>query len=225
MNNQTTQIEAILKNLKNDKEISPNAAFRTNSRIRILNTVINTKTTTSIPHSYSVPMVYAFRFALLLVFLFGSTVYAAQSSSPHDVLYPVKTLSEQVALTLSPTESTKTSVAMTIISRRADEHTSAEKAGDTEEIKQTTTNFESAVVEIRKTKHINREKVEIEIRKHESPSRKENDTKEDNNTTLESIREQEGQKPVITTNPKQSSPAPEATGKESSDHEDSKNAD
>lgn len=225
MNNQITQIEAILKNLKSDKEISPNAAFRTNARIRILNTVVNAKTTTSIPHHYSIPMAYAFRFALLLLFLFGSTVYAAQSSNPHDVLYPIKTLSEQAALTLSPTESAKTSVAMTIISRRANEHESAEKAGDTEEIKQTTTNFDSAVVEIRKTKHINREKVETEIRKYESPSRKINDTKEDNNATSESIREQEDQKPVSGTSPKQSSQSPEPTVKESSGHEDSKDAD
>lgn len=179
MNNPLIQIENMLKNLKNDKEISPSTAFRTNARIRILNSVASSKITTSIPHYHSIPMVYAFRFALLLVFLFGSTVYAAQSSNPHDVLYPVKTLSEQVALTLSPTESTKTSVATTIISRRAEENEHAKKDGNVDEIKQTTTNFESAVVKIRKTEHINREKVETEIRKHEAPSREENGAKED----------------------------------------------
>lgn len=201
MNNQIAQIESLLKHLKHDKEMSPTAAFRTNARIRILNMIASSKAPSPTLHRRPVWMLYAFRFALIFIFLFGSTVYAAQSSSPNDILYPVKTMSEQVALTLSPTESAKTSVATTIISRRASEHASAEKAGDTEEINETSTNFESAVSEMRKTRHIDREKVELEIRKYETPSQEESDVKEGNTDIPESKTEQKEQNSVSTPSP------------------------
>lgn len=190
MNNQISSVTRILKALKQDTELSPSAAFRTNARIRILNTVTSLNIPSPLVRRRPIGMIYAFRFASVLIFLCAGTVYAAQSSDPHDILYPVKTLSEQVALALSPTESTKTSVAVTIISRRAEEHDQAEKTGDTEKIKQTETNFESTVSDIRNKKHINQEKVEREIRKYQPRQQEEVETKEDANDDSDTQKEQ-----------------------------------
>jgi hypothetical protein len=215
MNKEKTTIESILKNIKTDSGMVPSVAFRTNARIRILNTVASSKIASPMLHYRSIPFIHAFRLALLMLFFVTSTVYAAQSSNPHDFLYPVKTLSEQAALTLSPTESAKTSVAMTIISRRAGEHESAEKQGNTKEIQQTRANFNSAVVEIRKTEHLNKEKIESEIRRYEAPSQEQ-----------EAVQEKDTEeKSIDTPHAEQSSPTPRPTIQEQSHHEDSSRRD
>jgi hypothetical protein len=174
MNNRPEEIIKILQDLKNDAESAPSASFRTNARIRILNTVAVPVPSVSPSAGHRrLGMIYAFRFGFVVFLLFGGTVYAAQSSGPKDALYQVKVLSEQAALTLSPTESAKTSVAMTIIGRRAEENEDAKKEGNQEDLLQTITNFESSVSQIRKTDHLNQDKIEREIEDHEGVIREE----------------------------------------------------
>ncbi len=168
MNNQTIQIEKILKTLKNNPESRPTAAFRTNARIRILNTITNSQIPLQSQVRRPIWMTYALRLGVFALFLTGGTVYAAQSSLPKDVLFPVKVLSERVALTLSPTQKTKTTVANTIIGRRAMEIEQAKNDGNKKEIQQTVTNYESTVSEIRNNKYVSHDDIEREVSKHES---------------------------------------------------------
>lgn len=175
MNNQTHDIEKILLSLKNNPESRPTAGFRTNARIRILNTIASAPMPIPSPIHRPIWVTYAFRFAVLAFFLIGGTVYAAQSSNPNDILFPVKVLSERAALTLSPTKTTKTTVANTIIQRRAGELEQAQQNGNKEEIRQTVTSYESTVSEIRNNSHVSRDEIEREVKKHESLIRESND--------------------------------------------------
>lgn len=189
MNNQIGQIEEMLKNLKHDSQMKPSQAFRTNARIRILNSVAQPTTTIS-PLPRGMTMV-AFRLGFLSLFLLAGTVYAAQGSNPRDVLFPVKILSERVALTFSPTESAKTSVAVAIIDRRVQENEQAKKEGDQEEVQETVTNFESAVLQIRNTNRIDQDRVEEEIEKHASVIRE--DQQDDEEEDKENSRDVKGE--------------------------------
>lgn len=208
MNNPTIQIEKILHTLKSDIESRPSVAFRTNARIRILNTIAGSQMPVHSPIRRSVWMTYAFRLAVLALFLTGGTVYAAQSSHPKDILFPVKVLSERVALTLSPTQTAKTTVANTIIQRRAMEVEQAKNEGNKEEIRQTVTSYESTVSEIRNNTHVSRDEIEREVKKHESLIQKTNDD-EDKGVPNEVNKPKE---------PSLKVPLPLPTSKESLDH-------
>ncbi len=181
MDNASDPIIVALRELTHDEELSPSAAFCTNARIRILNTIQSGAT----PSTYNrrLPgLTYLFRFAApIIILLFAGVVYAAQSSNPRDMLFPVKLLSERAALTLSPSESAKTSVASEIIGRRAQEGEHAKNEGDIEELQQSAANFDTSVSRIRETKHIDQEKIENEIQKYEEIFRdEEKETKNEN---------------------------------------------
>ncbi len=237
MTNQPAQIEEILKRLKTDEGMVPSAHFRTNARIRILNAVTNRPTASSRPIVHPMRSHFALRFAFFVLVLVGGTVYAAQESSPKDILFPVKVLSERVALALSPTEPIKTSVAATIINRRAEENEHAKREGDAEEIQETITNFESAVTTIRKTEHIDQEAVEEEINKHselfsETDGNDQEDSHENDSSEVQGAQAEQESTPSTrqaTPNPtkidEQSggehlSTSPEPTGQESPDQND-----
>lgn len=154
-------IETLLKSLKN--EAVPTDSFRTNARIRILNTV------GSVPWHHKPRMWgYTVGTAIATVVLSVSTVYAAQSSVPGSTLYPVKILSEHVALNLSPTTSIKTSVAQTIISRRVTEVEDAQKQGNKNTIEKSIQHLNQDVEEIQKRHDVSQNRIDQEISKHES---------------------------------------------------------
>lgn len=164
--NNTSDIENILRSLK--QEGLPSDTFRANARIRIINTVTN-------PHPlrvswYQRPRVlgYTLGTAIATVVLSVGTVYAAQASFPNSTLYPIKVLSEQVALTLSPTESLKTTVASSIISRRIDEIQHAQTQGDQKEIDASVDNLNNDVAELQQRKDISHETIETVLTQHQT---------------------------------------------------------
>ncbi len=164
--NDTSDIEKILRSLK--EEVSPPDTFRANARIRVINTVTN-------PHPlraswYRRPRVlgYTLGTAIATVVLSVGTVYASQSSLPDNSLYPIKVLSEKVALTLSPTESLKTTVATTIISRRIDEVQKAQIQGDQKEIDASVDNLNTDVAQLQQRKDISHDAIETVLTQHQT---------------------------------------------------------
>lgn len=162
--NNTSDIENILHDLKEDAAVPE--TFRTNARIRILNTVTSPQPLKL--SWYKKPRVFGYTLgtAIATVVLSVGAVYAAQSSLPHSTLYPVKVLSEDVALTLSPTQSLKTSVAATIISRRVTEVETLQKQGDPQAVRESITHLNTDVESIQKRKDISQEKIEQTITEH-----------------------------------------------------------
>lgn len=155
--------ENIIKLLKGLKEEGvPTDSFRTNAKIRIINTV--TEKPRFVPRYFG----YSFGAALATVVLSVGTVYAAQSSLPTSTLYPVKVLSERVALTLSPTESLKTTVASSIISRRITEIETVQKQGNEKVIEESIANFDEDVASLQKRKGVSKEVIVSEIAAHRS---------------------------------------------------------
>ncbi len=164
--NEQPDIEKVLRNLK--QEAIPSDTFKLNARIRILNTV-----TTSHPFQaswYKRPRVlgYTFGTAIATVVLSVGTVYAAQSSLPNSKLYPIKVLSERVALTLSPTTSIKSTVAGTIISRRIDEIEKVQEQGNPQEVETSIINLHKEVDSLERQKDISKNSINIELEKHKT---------------------------------------------------------
>lgn len=159
-------IERLLQSLRQDPGASPSATFRTNARIRILNSV----TQPLRPGWYKKPRLlgYTLGTALATVILSVGTVYAAQSSLPGSQLYGVKVASERVALTLSPTESLKSTVASTIISRRIDEMEHAQKSGDTEELNRSIFNYNQTLHSLRAHTDVSRERIDKTVAEHDA---------------------------------------------------------
>lgn len=158
------QIEHILKTLKEESAASD--IFRKNARIRILNTV------TPVPWYHRPRLLgYTVGSALATVLISAGTVYAAQSSLPDTPLYPVKVISENVALTLSPTASIKTSVAQTIISRRVTEVAEIKKQGNAPAIEKSIRHLNEDVQSLQTKKDIKKEDIEKII----SPESKQKD--------------------------------------------------
>ena len=167
MNNQT-ELEQILRNFKNDGGVSPDASFRTNARIRILNTVSGQARSVPGVNTRSFFTSFAFRIAAILLFLSGGTiVYAAQSSNPSDALYSIKVASERTAMTLSPSGSLKTEVAATIISHRADEIVHAQKEGNKKALQQSVTSYKETVGKMLGSHSVSRDAIQREIKKHD----------------------------------------------------------
>src|SRR5690348_5275921 len=116
---QNNNLENVLRSLRN--EVKPDPAFKQNARIRLMNRI---GASASVPKSP--PWIFArpFQFAIasIMVVLLGGagTVFAAQSALPSDLLYPVKTASEQALLAVVP-PIFKGSVALMIADRRAQE--------------------------------------------------------------------------------------------------------
>lgn len=162
--NNISEIENILHALKGDAVLSD--TFRTNARIRILNTVTNPQPLKLSWYKKPRVLGYTLGTAIATVVLSVGTVYAAQSSLPQSALYPVKVFSEDVALTLSPTESLKTSVASTIISRRITEVEALQKQGDQQAVKESISHLNADVESIQKRHDISREKIEQTLTEH-----------------------------------------------------------
>ena len=167
MNNRINTIEDIFKQLKTDERLRPSPAFRTNARIRLLNAVAPVaQAIDSKPVRRPLFGTFAFWFAVVILFISTGSVFAAQSTHPGNPLFAVKVFSERAALALSPTESIKTSVAVGIIDRRAQENELAKQSGDDQVIQQSVNNFESSVSNIKHTHGINQRTVESELEKH-----------------------------------------------------------
>ncbi len=164
--NNTSDIENMLHSLK--QEATPSDTFRNNARIRIINAVTN-------PHPlrvswYRRPRVFGYTLgtAIATVILSAGAVYAAQGSLPNSSLYPIKVLSEQVALTLSPTESLKTTVASSIISRRIDEIQHAQIQGNQKVIDASITNLNDDIKKIEKRKDVSHETINTVLTEHKT---------------------------------------------------------
>lgn len=165
MNNLHT-IEDLLRGLKDHPEATPSPTFRTNARIRVLNTV-----TQPAPFPwYRKPRLwgYAAGSAIATVALSVGTVFAAQSSRPDSTLYPVKVLSERVALTLAPTETLKNDIASTIISRRIDEMEQEQKSGDIQGLDNSINHFNADLEELQGHRGLSRDHINNTISGHKS---------------------------------------------------------
>src|SRR5690242_13348463 len=168
MNSQlnTPSIEQLLKNMHHIKQAHPSDAFRKNARIRIMNTITT-------PRAFKLSWYQKPRVAgyiagsAIATFIFSAgTVFAAQSSLPNALLYPIKIASEKVALTLSPSTSLKTTVASSIISRRIDELKEAQKSGNEKAIDESITNFNNELDTLDRKKGILRTSIDQTISKH-----------------------------------------------------------
>ncbi len=155
----TSNIEKLLHSLR--EEVAASDTFRTNARIRILNTV-----TRQVWYRRPRMWGYTLGTALATVSLSVVTIYAAQASIPNSTLYPVKILSERVALTLSPTESMKTGVAATIISRRITEVEELQVHGDKRAVEASVSRLKENVASIQQRKDISRDKIEQTLEEH-----------------------------------------------------------
>lgn len=163
-------IKTMLTSMKHDASASPSASFRANARIRILNTVTNKPSGKPVWHTRPKAWGYAVGSILATLVLTTGVVYAAQSSSPNTVLYPVKVLSEQAALTLSPTKSVKTTVAATIISRRIREVEQTQKEGTKKEVEQSITNLNTEIKNIRQLHDVSQTVISKTLEEHDRRS-------------------------------------------------------
>lgn len=164
--NKRPTIDQLLKGLKGYPEVIPSADWRENARIRILNLV----TPAVKPHWYQKPRIWGYTVgsALATATLSVGVAFAAQSSLPNSPLYPVKLLSEHVALTLSPTESLKTSVAQSIISRRISEVEEVQKTGNKKRIDESIVRLHEDVDAIKNREDISRDRINETLTQHEN---------------------------------------------------------
>lgn len=160
-----TELEKKLTSLRH--EGVPSDAFRTNARIRILNSLTVTHPVRKPWYRRPTYIWYTLGTALATLILSVGTVYAAQSSFPDSKLYPLKVLSERVALTLSPTESLKTTVASTIISRRITEIEELQKRDDEPAVEASISHFTEDVASIQKREDISQEDIQRTLKEHE----------------------------------------------------------
>lgn len=157
-------LERLLRSLRDDPHAIPSESFRTNARIRILNRIRIGHTPEQSP-SWIRRTWQATLATLAMPALLGvGVVVAAQSSNPHDTLYPVKIASEKAALMLAPAPQIKTDVATTIIDRRAQEIKHAQ--GDTQEIQERIQTYKETVHTMQKTQDIEEKEVNKHIEEH-----------------------------------------------------------
>ena len=153
------------------KEAEPSASFRTNARIRILNSV--TIPSAPVPWFRRINMTYhmarwAGGAALASLIVGGTMVYAAQYSTPGSALYPLKTASEQAALKLAPTVGLRTSVATTVIDRRAREVSESEATGSKQTMEQAVTSFQDTVHSLEHTNGLDTHEIETHVKAAEA---------------------------------------------------------
>ncbi len=168
--NNYNNLEQILKDLHHLPAATPEAGFRTNARIRLLNLFSAAKTPVSAAATMAIrPRVlrWAGAFALATFILGTGAVYASQSSLPGTPLYPVKIASEKVALGLAPTGQIKTAVATSMIDRRAEEINKLHQEEATEETKVAVQNYTQTVAEIKNTAEVDLDEVEQHVAKHQ----------------------------------------------------------
>lgn len=127
----TKEIKLLLKNIRRSWEVSPDPVFKRNTRIRILNQIreYHSPKLTLASDLFKLSLKFlSFRFVsrfvivgLLLIFIAApTTILAAQGSIPSQTLYPVKRLSEDIALEIAPLPWKKT-LALVIAQRRSQE--------------------------------------------------------------------------------------------------------
>ncbi len=167
--NNYNNLEQILKDLHHLPAATPQASFRTNARIRLLNLLSAPAAAFPRPAMAirSQVLRWAGAFALAIFILGTGAVYASQSSLPGTPLYPVKIASEKVALGLAPTGQIKTAVATSMIDRRADEVNKLHQEGTTEETRVAVQNYTQTVAEIKNTAEVDLNEVEQHLAKHQ----------------------------------------------------------
>lgn len=186
-------VAKLLRAIRQDPEGLPRASFRTNARIRVLNTIAK-------PLAAMRParMNRFWRGVVAAVatpaFLGVGTVLAAQTSKPNDLLYPVKIASENISLQLAPTSQLKTSVAIDIIRRRAEEIEHAESQNDTKELREAKATMTQTIDTLRNTSEIRQEDVDdylensIEIqRSPENPQTTKQEDRDESNEESEQL--------------------------------------
>ena len=144
-------IGQLLKDLKSDTSHVPSDVFRKNAKIRILNRLIAAQVQKKPTSNKSMWFFLPFRMFALSFVMLCVVLLASQSSKPTNILFPVKVMSERVALTLSPNEKAKSAVVNTIISRRTSEVESAKKSGSTEAIEKAIQVLEKTTEELRQS--------------------------------------------------------------------------
>lgn len=108
----------------------------------------------------------------LVVLLVGSgTVYAAQWAKPQDALFPVKVLSEQVAVRLAPTKAIRQTVAQTVMERRLEELKSAGKTNDKKTIDGAIEEYRKSREDIATTADTKDQHLKQELEKHDEEFR------------------------------------------------------
>lgn len=160
-------LEELLRDMKSLPEVQPRMQFRANARVRILNVSSVRPASVSLLHRMNFPYHiarWAGGIALATSLLGGTLVYAAQYSNPGTPLYPIKTASEEVALRLAPTTGLKTSIATTVIDRRAAEVNDLEAHGSRQDVEKAVTTFQTTAHSLENIKGINIGEVESHVR-------------------------------------------------------------
>ena len=165
-----TELEHVLRQMKNMPEAQPDKGFRVNAKVRVLNVAGSWVSPT--PGGWWRRVQYQISRAAiggtLGVALMGtSVVYAAQFSSPGSALYPVKVASEDVALTLAPTKHLKTTVATTVIDRRAKEVEELKSTGSTGDVSHAISDFRDTVDRAEHLSGVDSDEVARHIKEHE----------------------------------------------------------
>ncbi len=191
----------VLRAMKTMPEATPRETFRTNARIRILNTLTLPVAPTHAWQGIRVPYHvarWAGGLALASVVVGGTVVYAAQYSKPGSPLYPVKRASEQVALSVSPTQGIKTSVAAAVIDRRAEEVGQLKISGSPVDITRAVTEYQDTVTQLEHTSGLNMSQVTAHIREHQDIVSPQNGREKhsDEGTKRHNTTQSEGDKPA-----------------------------
>ena len=110
------------------EETSPSAEFKARARLHLFDAEKQpaaVKTTNHFRNWFALTPVKVTASVLLVVLIFaavgGGTVYAAQSSTPGDILYPVKTGAENIQLTLTTSPVAKARLYLQLAQKRINE--------------------------------------------------------------------------------------------------------
>lgn len=176
------QLKSLLKNLKKSLVVNPDPLFKANARKRILET-LSEEASSSVKYAPFVLPRQSLRLAfamlsVLLVFIPTSTVLAAQKSLPNDLLYPIKSASEQLLINAAPLPSWKKELTLTFLQRRADEIKELEKKGNTKTASEAKIRYDKNLQEAKKAGYVADDKGQKTIR-NDKPSVDENSTKKD----------------------------------------------
>jgi hypothetical protein len=164
-----TDEEILVHNLQKNPIGVPDEHFRTNARIRILNSI-------DMPMLSDVPVKARLGFRVFRWIVSGitalglagtSVVFAAQQSEPGAGLYPLKVASEKAAIMFAPTQKTKTSIVTAVIERRAREVEHTEQIHNDVQIDNAIRSYEKTVNEATKSPGISRKEVVEQISSHE----------------------------------------------------------
>ncbi|MCL4359986.1 hypothetical protein M1555_01890 [Patescibacteria group bacterium] len=155
---------SLFARLRDDPAAIPTDSFRTNARIRVLNRI--RPTPAAARHIRMPKKVWQILTGAVAVpaLLGAGIVLAAQSSGPANPLYPVKIASERAALAAAPGGALKTSIAVGILKRRADELTAATKTANTKREEDARSAATESLRSIRDTKQVSETAVNTLIR-------------------------------------------------------------